>query len=77
MPAMANPQDAANAFPEGSKLVYECVLFFWKVVCNIFFREVRPRGAYNIPRTGPVILVVAPHSNQVRHHKNTRYDDLV
>ncbi|KAI0062297.1 glycerol-3-phosphate O-acyltransferase [Artomyces pyxidatus] len=31
---------------------------------NIFFREIRPRGAFNIPRHGPVIFVAAPHSNQ-------------
>ncbi|KAJ7285867.1 glycerol-3-phosphate O-acyltransferase [Mycena rebaudengoi] len=29
-----------------------------------FFREIRPRGAFNIPRDGPVIFVGAPHNNQ-------------
>lgn len=37
-----------------------------KVVIAIFFREIRPRGAFNIPRDGPVLFVAAPHHNQVR-----------
>jgi len=45
-------------------IVYDCMLFFWRMVTAIFFREIRPRGAYNIPRDGPVIFVAAPHSNQ-------------
>ncbi|KIP09125.1 hypothetical protein PHLGIDRAFT_103379 [Phlebiopsis gigantea 11061_1 CR5-6] len=45
-------------------LVYETALLFWKTVTNIFFREIRPRGAFNIPRDGPVIFVAAPHHNQ-------------
>ncbi|KAI9270869.1 hypothetical protein BY458DRAFT_456174 [Sporodiniella umbellata] len=31
---------------------------------DIFFREVKPRGAHKIPREGPVIFVAAPHANQ-------------
>lgn len=49
-----------------SDLAYEASLLFWRTVTNIFFREVRPRGAFNIPREGPVIFVGAPHHNQVR-----------
>ncbi|KAG8894410.1 hypothetical protein FRC01_012989, partial [Tulasnella sp. 417] len=45
-------------------LTYDTVLWFWRVVVNIFFREIRPRGAWNIPKDGPVIFVAAPHSNQ-------------
>ncbi|PAV23717.1 glycerol-3-phosphate O-acyltransferase [Pyrrhoderma noxium] len=44
--------------------VYDLHLQFWRVVTSIFFREIRPRGAYNIPRDGPVIFVGAPHHNQ-------------
>ena len=47
-------------------IVYETALLFWKTVTNIFFREIRPRGAYNIPPDGPVIFVAAPHHNQAR-----------
>jgi glycerol-3-phosphate O-acyltransferase / dihydroxyacetone phosphate acyltransferase len=60
---MADKND--DPFPMSSDFIYECALFFWKMVVSIFFREIRPRGAYNIPREGPVILVVAPHHNQV------------
>ncbi|KAL1692296.1 hypothetical protein GGG16DRAFT_90169 [Schizophyllum commune] len=46
------------------KLTYDTAMFFWKTITHIFFREIRPRGAYNIPRDGPVIFVGAPHNNQ-------------
>ncbi|PFH54384.1 hypothetical protein AMATHDRAFT_135688 [Amanita thiersii Skay4041] len=39
-------------------------MIFWRTITQIFFREIRPRGAFNIPRTGPVIFVGAPHNNQ-------------
>ncbi|PCH42968.1 glycerol-3-phosphate O-acyltransferase [Wolfiporia cocos MD-104 SS10] len=31
---------------------------------NIFFREIRSRGAWHIPREGPVIFAAAPHNNE-------------
>ncbi|TRM57587.1 glycerol-3-phosphate O-acyltransferase [Schizophyllum amplum] len=46
------------------KWSYDTAMFFWKTITHIFFREIRPRGAYNIPRDGPVIFVGAPHNNQ-------------
>ncbi|CAK5277709.1 unnamed protein product, partial [Mycena citricolor] len=49
--------------PHGRQ-TYETVMFFWRTVTQIFFREVRPRGAFNIPMQGPVIFVGAPHNNQ-------------
>ncbi|KAJ3560019.1 hypothetical protein NP233_g11104 [Leucocoprinus birnbaumii] len=45
-------------------LKYDAVMLFWRTVTQIFFREIRPRGAFNIPRDGPVIFVGAPHNNQ-------------
>lgn len=45
-------------------ITYEAALVFWRMVTQIFFREIRPRGAFNIPHKGPVIFVGAPHSNQ-------------
>ncbi|KAG2064628.1 glycerol-3-phosphate O-acyltransferase [Suillus decipiens] len=45
-------------------ITYEAALLFWRIVTQIFFREIRPRGAFNIPHNGPVIFVGAPHSNQ-------------
>lgn len=53
----------------GNKLkqsfTYDAAMLFWRIITQIFFREVRPRGAYHIPREGPVIFVGAPHNNQV------------
>jgi len=48
-----------------ASLSYDAVMLFWRTITQIFFREVRPRGAFNIPRDGPVIFVGAPHNNQV------------
>ena len=62
---LMNNQSNDLAVSNSSDLVYEAALVFWKTVTNIFFREIRPRGAFNIPRNGPVIFVVAPHHNQV------------
>ncbi|KAG2111508.1 uncharacterized protein F5147DRAFT_744689 [Suillus discolor] len=47
-----------------SAITYEAALLFWRIVTQIFFREIRPRGAFNIPHKGPLIFVGAPHSNQ-------------
>jgi glycerol-3-phosphate O-acyltransferase/dihydroxyacetone phosphate acyltransferase len=35
---------------------------------DVFFREIRSRGSYRIPRRGPVIFVAAPHANQATAH---------
>ncbi|KZT11387.1 glycerol-3-phosphate O-acyltransferase [Laetiporus sulphureus 93-53] len=53
-----------DALPVSKELVYEAALVFWRTVVNIFFREIRPRSAFHIPRDGPVIFVAAPHHNQ-------------
>lgn len=45
-------------------LAYDLVLLFWRMIINIFFREIRPRGAFNIPRHGPVLFICGPHANQ-------------
>ena len=42
----------------------KCLLFFFKVILNIFFKDIHRRGASSIPAEGPVIFVVAPHANQ-------------
>ncbi|KAF9005622.1 glycerol-3-phosphate O-acyltransferase [Cyathus striatus] len=49
---------------QSTSVKYDAVMFFWRTVTQLFFREVRPRGAFNIPRDGPVIFVGAPHNNQ-------------
>ncbi len=45
--------------------LYDLVLWTMSVLIDLFFREVHPRGAWKVPRQGPVILVAAPHANQV------------
>ena len=49
-----------------SNLAYDICVLFWKWVVNLFFREIRPRGAHNIPpnKSAALIFVAAPHSNQ-------------
>lgn len=48
--------------------LYDFVLWAMSVLVDLFFREVHPRGAWKVPRQGPIILVAAPHANQVRSH---------
>ncbi|KAK9463688.1 uncharacterized protein V1516DRAFT_668460 [Lipomyces oligophaga] len=45
-------------------MIYDMVLWSFSVVFDLFFREIRPRGAYHIPHHGPIIFVGAPHANQ-------------
>lgn len=44
-------------------LTYGLMLFIFQAVVRTYFREVRLRGTFNIPRKGPVIFVCAPHHN--------------
>lgn len=48
-----------------SNLVYDSLVFFWKMLVDIFFREIRSRGGWKVPQEGGVIFVVGPHHNQV------------
>ena len=41
-----------------------CVRLLLFTSVSVFFREVSARGAENIPRDDPVVLVCAPHANQ-------------
>ena len=45
-------------------ITFDVVMSFWRLIIGIFFREVQPRNAHRIPRTGPIIFVGAPHHNQ-------------
>jgi hypothetical protein len=45
--------------------LYDLVLWMLSVLIDLFFREVHPRGAWRVPKKGPIILVAAPHANQV------------
>lgn len=48
--------------------LYDLVLWTFSVLIDLFFREVHPRGSWKIPRRGPMIIVAAPHANQVWLH---------
>lgn len=63
-------------FTMTSSLAYDSALYSLRFLINIFFREIRPRGTWNIPRDGPVIFVVAPHHNQVGNAQSARMPDL-
>ncbi|KAK6461831.1 Sct2 glycerol-3-phosphate acyltransferase [Scheffersomyces coipomensis] len=43
---------------------YDLVLWFFSFVIHTFFRDIQPRGTFNIPNHGPIIFVIAPHHNQ-------------
>jgi len=43
---------------------------------DIFFREIRSRGSYRIPRRGAVIFVAAPHANQVSDSHRKELTDI-
>jgi 1-acyl-sn-glycerol-3-phosphate acyltransferase len=59
---MSRPEDGLK-----QSYTYDAAMFFWRIITQIFFREIRPRGAFHIPPLGegPVIFVGAPHNNQV------------
>lgn len=44
--------------------LYDLGIWIFTLCLDIFFREVYSRGAWRIPRRGPVIIVAAPHANQ-------------
>lgn len=44
--------------------LYDLFLWMFTVIFDCFFREIRPRGAFRLPKLGPVIFVAAPHANQ-------------
>lgn len=48
-----------------TNIAFDLALLFWRLIINIFFRSIQPRGAWRIPTEGPVIFVGGPHHNQV------------
>ncbi|CDK25106.1 unnamed protein product [Kuraishia capsulata CBS 1993] len=45
-------------------IVYDFLMWLSLIVTDIFFREVKFTGTFNIPVSGPAIIVIAPHANQ-------------
>ncbi|KAI1106614.1 glycerol-3-phosphate acyltransferase [Jackrogersella minutella] len=67
----ARPTTVANGKPHKEKELYpmsdwkyDAFLHTFSVLVDLFFREVHPRGAWRVPRTGPILFVAAPHANQ-------------
>ncbi|CDR38833.1 CYFA0S02e06634g1_1 [Cyberlindnera fabianii] len=56
--------DTYKPYPFYALLGYDFVTWLLSSAFACFFREIRPRGAFRIPKTGPVIFVAAPHHNQ-------------
>lgn len=58
---------APKPSPEApARWLYALVLGIFAPLLDIFFREVQVRGAWRVPTQGAIILVAAPHANQVR-----------
>lgn len=55
---------------------YDILSWIFNIMVDIFFREVRPRGAHRIPKEGPVIFVAAPHANQVSRYDMTFFSSM-
>ena len=36
---------------------YDAFLHTFSILVDLFFREVHPRGAWRVPRTGPILFV--------------------
>ncbi|KAF3930840.1 hypothetical protein ABW19_dt0202092 [Dactylella cylindrospora] len=60
----APPEKKKTNFPKLNPWTYDILIWFFTVLVDLFFREVHPRGAYRIPKRGPIIFVAAPHANQ-------------
>lgn len=44
--------------------IYDLILWAFCVVFDCFFREIRSRGGFKVPKKESVIFVAAPHANQ-------------
>ncbi|KAK6538011.1 hypothetical protein TWF694_010904 [Orbilia ellipsospora] len=60
----APPEKPKMRFPKLNPWSYDILIWFFTVLMDLFFREIHPRGAYRVPKRGPIIFVGAPHANQ-------------
>jgi glycerol-3-phosphate O-acyltransferase/dihydroxyacetone phosphate acyltransferase len=42
----------------------DALKLFIQICLNIFFRDIKVRGFHQIPKEGPLLFAIAPHSNQ-------------
>lgn len=55
---------AYEEIPIYRKLIYDFIIGLLTNIFDCFFREIRSRGGFKVPRQSPVIFVAAPHANQ-------------
>jgi hypothetical protein len=63
--SQTNPTPTKALYPMAAKWKYDLFLWIMGILIDLFFREVHPRGAWKVPKSGPVMFVAAPHANQV------------
>lgn len=76
-PLLCSDKNATNGthLPSGEECIYQepstfknyaydIILWILATSLSFFFREIRTRGSFKIPRQGPIIFVAAPHANQ-------------
>lgn len=63
-PPVAYQKQSIDTIVTSITMMYDFVIWLLSSIFDLFFREIRPRGAYRIPRNGPLIFVAAPHANQ-------------
>ncbi|KAL0139217.1 hypothetical protein V8B55DRAFT_1521962 [Mucor lusitanicus] len=47
-----------------TKDAYDGIKLLFKLITDVFFREIKVSGAHNVPKNEPCIFIVAPHANQ-------------
>lgn len=45
-------------------VAYDFILWIFSMVIHTYFRDIESRGVQFIPKTGPIVFVIAPHANQ-------------
>lgn len=45
-------------------LFYDIVVWLCYSITHTFFRDIKVRSSFNIPKSGPIIFVIGPHHNQ-------------
>ncbi|KAJ1529002.1 hypothetical protein HK405_002505, partial [Cladochytrium tenue] len=60
----ANDDDQGPDPSDHGSISYRAVLRLFTFSLDVFYREVRARGTFKVPRHGPVIFVIAPHASQ-------------
>ncbi|KZF23755.1 hypothetical protein L228DRAFT_253014 [Xylona heveae TC161] len=58
-------------------LIYDLILMILNTLVELFFRAIEVRGRWKIPRKGGVILVAAPHANQIMRNMNRQVSWLM